>query len=44
MSNFTSWWQRTPKANKQVLLVLCYTFIATLGINIGRALFQALHG
>ncbi|WP_272952894.1 hypothetical protein [Deinococcus alpinitundrae] len=43
MTKFTDWWQNIPKSQKLVWTVLCLTFIFFAGMDIGRALHQAIH-
>jgi len=43
MTKFKDWWQSTPKSQKPIWTVLCYTLILAAGIDIGRTLYHLIH-
>lgn len=43
MEKFEHWWQARSNAESMALTVACYILIALGSIDIGRAVYQAVH-
>lgn len=43
MQNLTTWWKRRSKTEIVALTIAIYTLIALASVDIGRALYRAVH-